>query len=114
MNIYLSAGASTIAALMAVDRPGDDRLEQASGVDVAGDGRQMLRCERAVVTAYRDLLRHGTAEAAALRACAVLYRSHHPEASTVGAVDLVAAWLARHGLREAAGRATVPCRASGS
>ena len=101
MRIYLSAGASTIAALMAVDRrdggePGEAVLERAAGMGAERDGPQMLRCERAVVTAYRDLLRHGTAEAAALRACVGLYRSYHPEASPAGAHGRVTAWLARH------------------
>jgi hypothetical protein len=97
MNIYLSAGASTIAALMAVDRARlDSRARPGMRMAVADVRPIARRCERAVVTAYRDLRAYGTAEAAALQACAELYRSHHPEASAAQAQGLVEGWVARH------------------
>ena len=39
------------------------------------------RCERAVVTAYRELRVTGNDDLSAFRACTTLYRVHHPEAS---------------------------------
>jgi hypothetical protein len=96
MNIYLSAGASTIAALMAVDRAGRGQ-QGGPGMQSAAEARPIARrCERAVVTAYSDLRLHGTAVAAALQACSELYRSHHPEASAAQAAGLVAEWVALH------------------
>ena len=50
-------------------------------------------CERAVVTAYRDLRAHGTDDMPAFRACTALYRIHHPEASLNEARRLVAEWI---------------------
>lgn len=54
------------------------------------------RCERAVVTAYRELLQVGTADLQAFRACTTLYRIHHPEASLSEARRLVAEWIDHH------------------
>ncbi len=61
------------------------------------------RCERAVVTAYRDLRQHGTDDMAAFQACTALYRIHHPEASLNEARRLVAEWVDRHVTRAASG-----------
>ena len=38
-------------------------------------------CERAVVTAYRDLRGLEITDLSAFGSCAILYRIHHPEAS---------------------------------
>jgi hypothetical protein len=57
------------------------------------------RCERAVVTAYRDLRAHGSADLEAFRACTTLYRIHHPEASLNEARRLVAEWIDHHVVR---------------
>ena len=57
------------------------------------------RCERAVVTAYRDLRAHGNADLDAFRACTTLYRIHHPEASLNEARRLVAEWIDHHVVR---------------
>ncbi len=54
------------------------------------------RCERAVVTAYRELRGVGTADPEAFRACTTLYRIHHPEASISEARLLVAEWVDTH------------------
>ena len=54
------------------------------------------RCERAVVTAYRELRVHGNADLQAFRACTTLYRIHHPESSLNEARRLVAEWIAHH------------------
>jgi len=59
------------------------------------------RCERAVVTAYRDLRAHGSDDIAAFRACTTLYRIHHPEASLNEARRLVAEWIDLHVMRRA-------------
>ena len=64
------------------------------------------RCERAVVTAYRDLRAHGNADLDAFRACTTLYRIHHPEASLNEARRLVAEWVDRH-LDRATGHARI-------
>ncbi len=61
------------------------------------------RCERAVVTAYRELRLSGTDDLSAFRACAVLYRIHHPEASVAEARRLVAEWIDHHIVREGLG-----------
>ena len=53
-------------------------------------------CERAVVTAYRDLRALGNADPSAFRACTTLYRIHHPEASVNEARRLVAEWIDHH------------------
>ncbi len=57
------------------------------------------RCERAVVTAYRDLRRHGVADLNAFHSCATLYRIHHPEASLEEARRLTAEWIDHHVVR---------------
>jgi streptomycin 6-kinase len=57
------------------------------------------RCERAVVTAYRELRQHGTDDMSAFRACTALYRIHHPEASIAEARRLVAEWIDHHVVR---------------
>jgi hypothetical protein len=54
------------------------------------------RCERAVVTAYRDLRQFGSDDMAAFQACITLYRIHHPEASLNEARRLVAEWIDHH------------------
>jgi hypothetical protein len=60
-------------------------------------------CERAVVTAYRDLRLHGTPDLPAFQACTTLYRIHHPEASLSEARRLVAEWIDHHVTRAAKG-----------
>ena len=57
------------------------------------------RCERAVVTAYRELRVTGYADLAAFRACTTLYRIHHPEASVTEARLLVSEWIDHHLVR---------------
>ncbi len=57
------------------------------------------RCERAVVTAYRELRSHGNADLASFAACTTLYRIHHPEASLNEARRLVAEWIDHHVVR---------------
>ena len=54
------------------------------------------RCERAVVTAYRELLLCGNGDPEAFRACTTLYRIHHPESSLNEARRLVAEWSDHH------------------
>lgn len=61
------------------------------------------RCERAVVTAYRDLRAYGNADMDAFQACTTLYRIHHPEASLSEARRLVAEWIDHHVVREDSG-----------
>ncbi len=56
-------------------------------------------CERAVVTAYRDLRSLGNGDPDAFRACTTLYRIHHPEASVNEARRLVAEWIDHHVVR---------------
>ncbi len=56
-------------------------------------------CERAVITAYRDLRAHGNADMDAFQACTTLYRIHHPEASLNEARRLVAEWIDHHVVR---------------
>ena len=62
------------------------------------------RCERAVVTAYRELRDAGEADMAAFTACTTLYRIHHPDASVTEARRLVSEWIDHHVVRAA----TVP------
>jgi hypothetical protein len=57
------------------------------------------RCERAVVTAYRDLRHIGSDDMSAFQACTTLYRIHHPEASINEARRLVAEWIDHHVVR---------------
>ena len=57
------------------------------------------RCERAVVTAYRELRVAGSDDMTAFRACTTLYRVHHPEASVTEARRLVAEWIDHHIVR---------------
>jgi len=57
------------------------------------------RCERAVVTAYRELRHIGTDDMQAFRACTTLYRIHHPESSLGEARRLVAEWIDHHVIR---------------
>ena len=59
------------------------------------------RCERAVVTAYRELREGGTGDLDAFTACTTLYRIHHPEASVAEARRLVAEWIDHHLVRGA-------------
>ena len=56
-------------------------------------------CERAVVTAYRELRQIGSDDLAAFQACTLLYRIHHPEASINEARRLVAEWIDHHVVR---------------
>ncbi len=60
------------------------------------EGQIFRRCERAVVTAYRELRQVGTGDPEAFRACTTLYRIHHPEASINEARRLVAEWVDTH------------------
>lgn len=53
-------------------------------------------CERAVVTAYRELRQVGADDFGAFKACTTLYRIHHPEASVSEARRLVAEWIDHH------------------
>ena len=57
------------------------------------------RCERAVVTAYRELRVVGSDDLSAFQACTALYRIHHPEASVNEARRLVAEWIDHHLVR---------------
>ena len=61
------------------------------------------RCERAVVTAYRELRDGGDADLDAFRACTTLYRIHHPEASVSEARRLVSEWIDHHVVRAETG-----------
>jgi hypothetical protein len=72
---------------------------------VGADDTSMIarRCERAVVTAYRELRVVGTADLDAFQACTTLYRIHHPEASVNEARRLVAEWIDHHVVRRATG-----------
>lgn len=54
------------------------------------------RCERAVVTAYRELRGIGTPDLQAFGACTTLYRIHHPESSMSEARRLVSEWIDHH------------------
>jgi hypothetical protein len=62
-------------------------------------GAILRRCERAVVTAYRELRVTGADDLSAFRACTTLYRVHHPEASVQEARRLVAEWIDHHIVR---------------
>ena len=67
--------------------------------ETSREARISRRCERAVVTAYRELRGHGTADPDAFHACTTLYRIHHPEASLSEARRLVAEWIDHHVIR---------------
>ena len=54
------------------------------------------RCERAVVTAYRELRHVGSDDLSAFQACTALYRIYHPEATINEARRLVAEWIDQH------------------
>ena len=54
------------------------------------------RCERAVVTAYRELRQVGSDDLSAFQACTALYRIHHPEATMNEARRVVAEWIDCH------------------
>ncbi len=121
MERYRSAGVRTIAALMAIDATGADRSRSAASESpanhqpvTAGDSgarpapacgmerdfsQIARRCERAVITAYRDLRTHGTGDLPAFQACTTLYRIHHPEASLSEARHIVAEWIDHHLVR---------------
>jgi hypothetical protein len=58
------------------------------------------RCERAVVTAYRELRQCGTDDMDAFQSCTTLYRIHHPEATLREARLLVSEWIDHHVVRE--------------
>ncbi len=58
------------------------------------------RCERAVLTAYRELRLVGSDDMSAFQACTTLYRIHHPEASIHEARLLVAEWIDHHLVRK--------------
>jgi streptomycin 6-kinase len=77
------------------------------GRDVSGIAR---RCERAVVTAYRELRQVGSDDLSAFQACTALYRIHHPEASMNEARRLVAEWIDHHLIRNETVQASAcPC-----
>jgi hypothetical protein len=61
------------------------------------------RCERAVVTAYRELRNIGSDDMSAFQACTALYRIHHPEASITEARFLVAEWIDHHLVHDGSG-----------
>ncbi|MFT8775290.1 MAG: hypothetical protein ABF893_01350 [Gluconacetobacter liquefaciens] len=67
------------------------------------NGRITRNCERAVVTAYRELRDVGTGDVSAFHACTTLYRIHHPEASLNEARRLVSEWIDHHVVRGAEG-----------
>jgi hypothetical protein len=69
----------------------------------SGTSQIARRCERAVVTAYRDLRQLGSDDMAAFKACTTIYRIHHPEASLNEARRLVAEWVDHHVIRRASG-----------
>jgi hypothetical protein len=66
------------------------------------------RCERAVVTAYRELRKGGTDDLSAFQSCTTLYRIHHPEAGLSEARALVAEWIDQH-IHHRRGAATAGC-----
>ena len=74
----------------------NSHVEKDLGRDQSVIGR---RCERAVVTAYRELRATGNADMDAFRACTVLYRIHHPESSINEARRLVSEWVDHHVIR---------------
>lgn len=63
---------------------------------MVGTSRIARNCERAVMTAYRELRLKGTGEIPAFNACTTLYRIHHPESSVNEARRLVSEWIDHH------------------
>jgi hypothetical protein len=63
---------------------------------MAQESQIARRCERAVVTAYRELRQIGSDDMSAFQACTALYRIHHPEATLNEARRLVAEWIDHH------------------
>lgn len=57
------------------------------------------KCERAVVTAYQELLDMGQDDVQAFATCTTLYRIHHPETSLSEARLLVSEWIDHHIVR---------------
>jgi len=76
-----------------------DLIENDSQLE-AGVSEIGRRCERAVVTAYRELRRGGQDDLAAFKSCTTLYRIHHPEASISEARLLVAEWIDHHVVKQ--------------
>lgn len=77
---------------------------------MAQESQIARRCERAVVTAYRELRQIGSDDMSAFQACTALYRIHHPEASVNEARRLVAEWIDHHVTRRRVGpTAGCPC-----
>ncbi len=71
---------------------------------MAAEANRIARkCERAVITAYKELREVGTADVTAFNACTTLYRIHHPEASVNEARRLVSEWIDHHIIRMDAG-----------
>jgi len=64
------------------------------------DNNIARRCERAVITAYRELRHIGSDDLSAFQACTALYRIHHPEATVNEARRLVAEWIDCHVVRQ--------------
>ncbi|GBR46343.1 hypothetical protein CSR02_11205 [Acetobacter pomorum] len=67
---------------------------------MAAEANRIARkCERAVITAYKELREVGTADVTAFNACTTLYRIHHPESSVNEARRLVSEWIDHHVVR---------------
>ena len=79
------------------DRTTEAGTHQA-GTHQGGKPRQTTgrSCERAVITAYRDLRTRGTGDREAFETCTTLYRIHHPESSLAEARILVSEWIDHH------------------
>lgn len=78
----------------------DLRVIRNKGASMGQDGSFIARrCERAVITAYRDLRQLGADDMAAFQACTTLYRIYHPESSLNEARRLVAEWIDHHVIR---------------
>ncbi|MCT6879160.1 MAG: hypothetical protein ACRCVY_00995 [Commensalibacter sp.] len=54
------------------------------------------KCERSVITAYKELREAGIGEVQAFKSCTTLYRIHHPESSINEARRLVSEWIDHH------------------
>jgi len=75
-------------------------------IGMGGDFSHIARrCERAVITAYRDLRVKGVPDMSAFGACTTIYRIHHPEASLSEARRLVSEWIDHHLVRGEGGDA---------